>query len=236
MLFRRFFVALSLVGALVQLTSCTSSPGLSSIVISPAAPTVGLALNSDGTLAPPSAQIPTNYQAIGYYTHPGHPPIMKDLTNQVTWYTDVPDLVTISSTGVATPAVKAIGNCQILASMQGFNGIIVSNASNYTVTVPSNFQTSDVTSLLIQPGYPSITAAVGTKEGFAAIGTTGTGATPDVTASSVWSSSNTSVFQLNGSSATGKVTGAGQTAILATYTNPDGLQVTAYTIMTVTAP
>ena len=236
MLGRRYLGALVLAGVFFPLTSCTTSPGLSYIVIAPAAPTVTLALESNGSAAPVSEQLPTQYQAIGYYTHPGHPPEMKDLSSQVKWYTDSPELVTISSSGLAMPTTLAVGYGDVYASMPGFNGLIVSNASTYTVDLPSSFETSDVTSISIQPSSPSLTAAAGTAEGFAAIGTTGTGETVNLSASSKWSSSDTAVFQFNGTSATGKVTGYGQTAIVVTYTNRDGLQVTAYTILINTNP
>lgn len=234
---RRMFGALVLAGAFVPVTSCTFSPGLSSIVISPSAPTVTLALESNGSVAPVADQLPTQYQAIGYYTHPGHAPETKDLSSQVKWYTDSPDLVTISSTGLAQPAILAVGFGGVYASMPGFDGLIVSNTSTYTVQFPSNFETSDVTAVNIEPGSPSLTSVVGTTVGFAAIGTTGTGQTVNVTGPSIWFSSDPAVFQFNSShSAVGKITGYGQSAIVVTYTNPDGLEVTAFTILTTTSP
>lgn len=236
-MFRRsFFGALLLAGALVPITSCTSTPGLSSIVISPTAPTITLALLPNGTIAPASDQIATLYTAIGYYTRPGHATLMKDLTNQVTWFSNVPDLVTVSNSGVAIPALSAVGYCQITASMPGFDGDIVSNASTYTANLPASFETTDITSLSIQPDSPNVAASAGTTEGFAVIGTSGTGQTYNLTGASRWTSSNPGVFVFNANSATGKTTGYGSSAIVATYTNPDGLSVTAYTTLTVTNP
>ncbi|HUH63929.1 MAG TPA: hypothetical protein VLZ50_13070 [Terracidiphilus sp.] len=229
---RRYLKALVLIGLLAPIVSCETSPSLTSIVISPTTPTITVALNGNGSLAPSGAQIGINYRAIGYYTHPGHPPETRDITDQVSWTTDIPDLVNISTEGVATPALKAIGFCDITATMPGFNGIIISNDSTYTVNLPSGFETSDVVSLDIEPASPVVTS--GSPIGFSVIGTTGTGDTVDVTRASVWSSSNTGVATIGARTGSGKALAAGSSAIVVTFTNPDGLEVTAFTILTVT--
>lgn len=118
---------LLLVGLLLPLTSCTSSPSLTSIVISPSDFTATLA-----TSGPP---IWTQYTATGYYGHAGHQST-KNITNQVTWTSYTPMLVIINSSGVATVAGQATGFTQITASAPGFNGDIISNASTFTVTAP----------------------------------------------------------------------------------------------------
>ena len=232
MSYRRFLGALLLTGILAPLNSCTTSPGLSYIIISPTAPTVTIVLNSTGGAAPRSAQLPTQYQAIGYYTHPNHPAETKDLTSEVSWKTDSPDLVAISTSGLAVPAGPVVGNGGVFATMPGFNGIIVSNESNYTVELPTNFETSDVVSLDIEPAGLSVPG--GQPIGFAVIGTTGTGDTIDLTKLSVWSSSNTAVATIGARTGAGQAVTAGESAIVVTYTNPDGWKVTAFTILTVT--
>ena len=226
----RCIKALLLIGLLAPLVSCETSPSLTSIVISPTNPTIGLAVNGNGSIAPPGAQIAVNYRAIGYYTHPDHPAETRDLTDQVTWRTDIPDLVTISAEGVATPALKAIGFCDITASMEGFNGVIVSNDSTYTVSA-STAPTTDVISLDIEPASPTVTH--GNPIGFSVVGTTGTGETINVTHASTWTSSNTGVATIGAKTGAGEAVAAGTSAIVVTFVNPDGLEVTAYTILTV---
>jgi trimeric autotransporter adhesin len=222
---------LLLVGLLAPIASCGTSPSLTSIVISPTDPTITLALTSTGAALPPSDQLPTQYTALGYYTRPDHPAEVQDVTSQVTWAVNSPDLVAVSSTGLALPAVKAVGFGQITASMPGFGGDIVSNQSTYTVNLPTNFETSDVTSLDIEPASPTVTH--GNPIGFSVIGTTGTGETINLTRVSTWTSSNTGVATIGARTGSGEAVAAGTSAIVVSYVNADGLEVTAYTILTV---
>jgi hypothetical protein len=158
----------------------------------------------------------------------------KDLTNEVTWMSFTPLLVTINSSGVATVAGNGTGFTQIAASMPGFNGDIISNMSTFTVNVPTSVTTSDVTSLAISPATATLTAANKTL-GFTVIGTTGTGQTADLTTVSKWTSSTPTVATIGPSNglAPGLATriGTGTSVIVATYTNPDGLIVTASTTL-----
>jgi hypothetical protein len=217
---------------LAPLTSCTDSPSLTSIVISPSTFTTTIALTANGQVAPPSQQLWTQYTATGYYTHPNHQPIVKDLTNQVTWLSYTPLLVTVNSSGIATVTGSAIGFSQITASMPGFNGDIISNASTFTVNAPTSTSTSDVVSMTMSPSSPTLSTGI-PNLGFAVVGTTGTGETENLTTSSTWTSSTPTVATINSRTGLATITGAGQSAIVATYTNPDGLQVTAETVLTV---
>lgn len=227
---RNSLKALVLIAALLPIASC-SSPSLTSITISPATFTTTLVLTASGAPAPPSGQVWTQYTATGSYTHPGHPAMTKDLTNQVTWMSFTPLLVTINSSGVATVAGNGTGFTQIAASMPGFNGDIISNMSTFTVNVPTSGTTSDVTSLAIQPANPTVKA--GSKPfGFSVIGTTGTGSTEDLTAACKWSSSTLGVATISNTGVATPGT-AGTSVIVATYTNSDGLVVTAATTLTV---
>jgi trimeric autotransporter adhesin len=231
MRFRPLLSMLALSLGLLPFTSCTDDPSLTSIVISPTSFAATLVLQSNGEPAPASEQLWTEYTATGYYTHPGHEAITKDLTKQVTWLSYTPLLVTINSSGVATVAGTATGNTQITASMQGFHGIVVSNASDFSVSLPNGVTTTDVTSLAITPSNPSV--AAGTTEGFVATGTTGTGSSELLTTSATWISSNPSVATIGAHTGLAATLAAGSTIIVATYTNPDGLAVTATTQLTV---
>jgi len=232
MRFRPLLSMLALSLGLLPFTSCTDDPSLTSIVISPSAFTTTLAFLPNGQVAPPSEQIWTQYTATGYYTHPGHEAITKDLTNQVTWLSYTPLLVTINSSGVATVAGTAVGFTQIAASLPGFHGDVVSNASTFTVNLPTSISTTDVTSLTISPSDPLVPAGT-TQQGFAALGATGTGASLPLTTASTWTSSNPAVATIGAKTGVATIVGSGSSAIVATYTNSDGFQVTATTLLQV---
>lgn len=223
--------AVLLAGLLLPLASCGNT-SLTTIVISPTAFTATLALSQNGTALPPGQQLWTQYTATGYYGHAGHQ-TTRDLTNEVNWMSYTPLLVTINSSGIAVVSGQATGYTQITASAPGYSGDIISNASTFTVNLPSSTATSDVVSLVIAPIDPSLTA-VGKTVGLTAIGTTGTGQTENLTTAVVWTSSTPLVATIGQSTGLATATGAGTSIIVATYTNPvDGLQVTANTTLTV---
>ncbi|MFY9854699.1 MAG: hypothetical protein WAK26_12565 [Terracidiphilus sp.] len=131
-------------GILLPITSCSTGPSLTSIVISPSSVTV--------TLVP--SGIPQGYNqftAIGYYTHPGHAAQTQDITNQVTWTSSGTQVATIctstssstctpglaTATGYSSNGVAWTGITNITASMSGFGGVIVSNEATFTVTAPT---------------------------------------------------------------------------------------------------
>jgi Bacterial Ig-like domain (group 2) len=223
---------LAVMGLVASITSCGSTPSLTSIVISPSSFTTTLAFLADGTVAPPADQLPTNYKAIGYYTHPGHPAETRDITDSVTWFSFTPNLVTINSSGVATPAGLAVGFTQIWASAPGYEGDIVSNSSIYTVDLPSSTTGAEVVSISIQQPNPTV-SSVNANESFKAIGITGNGDQMDLTSSCAWSSSNTSVATVNSKTGVATAVGAGTSSISATFKNSGGIEATGFTTLTV---
>jgi len=229
----RPLLGILLISALmVPLTSCTDDPSLTSIVISPTAFTTTLVLLPNGNIAPSSEQATLQYQAIGYYTHPYHAAMTKDLTSQVTWFSPTPWMVTVSSTGLATATGGGTGYTEISASMHGFHGIVVSNQSTFSVNLPSSATTSDIVAVAISPTAPTITGT-GKTVSFIATGTTGTGSTEDVTNTVVWTSSDQNVATIGAKTGLATTVGTGSSFIIATYTNADGLQATANTQLTV---
>jgi hypothetical protein len=219
-------------GALLPIVSCSTSPSLTSITISPSSYTTTVVLTANGAPAPTNQQGTTLFTATGNYTHPGHPAITKDLTTQVNWLSYTPELVTVANTGVATVTGGAIGSTQVTASMPGFNGDVISAPSTFTVTLPTTTTKSpDVVSLTITPTNPVI--LVGQNVGFTAIGTTGNGGSENLTDLSVWTSSSPTVCAINATTGNCATTGAGTSAITATYTNPDGIEVTGFTTLSV---
>jgi len=118
--------ALSLTaGLLLGMASCAHDRELIGITIQPQAFTFGAA---DPALA-------ANFSAIGTYLHP---PETKDITSQVTWATDVPQLLTVTG-GVVSPTGNGCGVANISASMThgtGPSGNLVIGYSTVTIQDP----------------------------------------------------------------------------------------------------
>jgi hypothetical protein len=123
MFYRRCFGALLLAVALVSLTSCNNSPGLTAITVSP----TGMNFGGPG--------LTTQLTAIGTYTHADHPAMTENITDEVTWASATPQCVTVSSTGLITSGQYNCSNILITASKQGFNGIITGSMT-VNVTQP----------------------------------------------------------------------------------------------------
>ncbi|MGB6745395.1 MAG: Ig-like domain-containing protein [Terracidiphilus sp.] len=191
----------------VPLTSCINSPSLTSITITPSAYIITLASDGYGGY--------WSYEAVGSYTHPGHIATTADITDQVTWTSLAPIMVTISDTGVATPTGLATGTSQITASAPGFHGTIVSNASTFTVQLPPITTARSVRTLSIVPSQNQ-------EAPFAVTGKTSDGGTVNVTDHLTWLSSNTQTATIDANTGVIKVVSAGQTTITAIYTNADG--------------
>lgn len=221
---RLLLVASLLVGVVVPITSCNSSPDLTSIVVTP------------GTMLFGGPGLTTQLTATGYYTHPNHPAITKDITDQVTWASATPDCVTVSSTGLITSGYNTCTNILITASMKGFNGLI---AGTMTVNVTQQSSggggggttTVDATSISIIPGSTTV-ATIGATTQFIAIGHLSDGTTVDLTNLAKWNSSISAIATIN---AAGLATGvsSGSSTISAVYTNPDGTVATGTATMTV---
>jgi trimeric autotransporter adhesin len=122
-----------------------------------------------------------------------------NVSSQVTWTSSAPSIATISSTGLATAV--AVGTSTITATSGTVNGTA-------SLTVSSN----TITSITISPANPSISLSGGQTEQFTATATFSDGTIGDITTTSTWTSSNTSVAIIN---ATGLATpvGAGGTTI-----------------------
>lgn len=221
---RSLLGVLALAGLVIPFTSCSVSPSLTSISLTPNAYTAVLAPCGD-------PQVTTNFQAIGTYTRPNHAAITKDITSEVTWTSLTPNMVTITSAGVATVTCQMYGSTSIEASAQGFHGIIVGTAT-FNVEAYNNTSTADVVSITITPTNPTLTAP-GQTVSFVATGTKGTGTTVNVTTASTWTSSDPSVASVNPNTGVATAIAAGSTTITATYVNSDGVQATGTSLLTV---
>lgn len=98
-------LAVTLVGA-----GCGSGQQLVGITIEPATETFG----SASTPVQLDAGLNVQLRALGTYVHP---PATKDITNQVTWASNTPQMVTVTSTGLITATGQACGNTLISATV-----------------------------------------------------------------------------------------------------------------------
>ncbi len=182
---RSLLGALLIIGVLIPITSCTSSPSLTSIAVTPNAVNFG------------GQGVTSQLTAIGNYTHPGHPPITKDITDQVTWATSADQCVTVTKTGYITSGGNVCSGILISASMPGFNGLITGTMT-VNVTQPSGGSGGggtgnvDVTTIAIIPTSQSVQSPGETAQ-FLAIGTASNGATVNLTNLVTWASSSVQI-------------------------------------------
>jgi hypothetical protein len=213
---------LLLVGLLAPIASCGTSPGLTSIVVTPGVMNFG------------GSGLTTQLTATGYYTHPGHPAESRDITDQVSWSSSTPACVSVNSTGLITSGQDVCSNIPVTASMEGFNGLISGSMTvNVTQSSGGGGTNQDITSLSIIPTTLSVASPPQTGQ-FVAIGTITGGTTVNLTSLVQWSSSSPSIATI---SKAGQATavGKGTTDITAIYTNADGSVATATATFTVLA-
>jgi hypothetical protein len=109
---------------LLSLSSCARSTQLTGITIQP----------PSGTFGAVDPTIYFQFKAFGTYIHP---PKTVDITNQVTWQSDNPQVIQITSAGVASPNLNC-GVAQVFAQMHSGNNDIVSNSASLTVDGPAS--------------------------------------------------------------------------------------------------
>jgi hypothetical protein len=97
--------------AALSLPSCGHDQELVSISIQPTTETFG----SPTTPVSEDAGLNVQLRAIGSYIHP---PVDKDITNQVIWSSNTPQMVTVNSTGLITATGMACGNTLISATVK----------------------------------------------------------------------------------------------------------------------
>jgi hypothetical protein len=103
---------LAALGAVTLLVpSCAHDQQLVSIQIQPTTETFGAANIPVSANAGSSVQL----RALGTYIHP---PVVKDITDQVTWTSNTPDMVTVNATGLITATGMACGGTIISATVQ----------------------------------------------------------------------------------------------------------------------
>ena len=111
-------------GSLLSLSSCAHNTHLASINIIP----------GNGTFAAVDPSAFFQYRAYGTYIHP---PKTVDITNQVTWQSDNPQVAQVTAAGVVSPNTNC-GVAQIYATMHDSPNDIVSNEVSITVDGPAS--------------------------------------------------------------------------------------------------
>lgn len=111
-------------GSLLSLSSCAHNTHLESINIIP----------GNGTFAAVDPSAFFQYRAYGTYIHP---PKTVDITSQVTWQSDNPQVAQITTAGVVSPNTNC-GVAQIYATMHDSPNDIVSNEVSITVDGPAS--------------------------------------------------------------------------------------------------
>ena len=103
-------VALVLVAiSLLSVSSCGDPQELTSIQVQPTTETVG----ASNIPVPADAGLQVQLRALGTYVHP---PVTKDITSQVTWSSNTPQMFTVSSTGLMTATGVACGGTLVSAT------------------------------------------------------------------------------------------------------------------------
>lgn len=95
---------------LANLLACGHEQQLVSITIEPATETFG----AENIPVDLDAGLNVQLRALGSYIHP---PVTKDVTNQVTWVSNTPHMVTVNSTGLITATGNSCGSTVITATV-----------------------------------------------------------------------------------------------------------------------
>jgi len=124
----RWFLVFSVAVVIVAMPGCGHEKQLVSIAVQPASETF--------LLPNPLSQV--QFTAIGTYIHP---PETKDITNQVAWKTDSPQLITVTTGGLVSPTGQGCGTANLTASLDhgtGPNNSLVMGSATVTVNDPNN--------------------------------------------------------------------------------------------------
>jgi hypothetical protein len=159
--------ALMVVASSLFSLSCGDPQELVSITVQPGTETIGnsnIPVNQD-------AGIQVQLTALGTYVHP---PVTKDITSQVTWASNTPQLVTVNSTGLMTATGFLCGTGLVSATMTTNND--GSGVSSSGAIVTGNMTANVVCDTSSNGGSaePTLTVDItGTGTGTVSSGSTG---------------------------------------------------------------
>jgi len=108
---RKWFLVCAVSAVLLYVPGCGRDQELTSIAIQPTTETFGAA--NIPVIDNAGAQV--QLRAIGSYIHP---PVTKDITDQVTWASNTPQMVTVDSTGMITATGNVCGGTLVSATVK----------------------------------------------------------------------------------------------------------------------
>lgn len=155
----KLVIVVAILLCVIGVPSCGHEQELVSIIIQPGVETFGSAtiqvIEDRG--------LNVQLKALGNYIHP---PVTKDITDQVTWASNTPQMVTVSSTGVITATGEACGGSLITATVTTNKSIgnISSSGAEVIGTMTANVVCFTGTTGSVVRSKPFFTAALRTPE------------------------------------------------------------------------
>lgn len=126
---RKWVGLIAICAAVLPVAGCGNTQQLETITVTP----------SSVTFLSPATTLTFQLTAVGTYVHP---PATKNLTDQVTWQSDAPELVAVTNTGVVSTAGQ--GHCGVagvsasLKTNSPTGNVVVSNSVTVTVDDSTN--------------------------------------------------------------------------------------------------
>jgi hypothetical protein len=100
---------------MLSLASCGHDQELTQITVQPGTETFG----ASNIPVPANAGLSVQLRALGTYKHP---PVTKDITNEVTWSSNTTQMVAVDSAGLVTVTGNTCGNTLVSATMKAAHG------------------------------------------------------------------------------------------------------------------
>jgi hypothetical protein len=125
---RKWFSIAALVAAatlILNFSGCARNQHLVSIQVEPSA---------GGTFFSVDPSAFFDFKAFGTYVHPPH---TADITDQVTWQTDNPQVIQVTSKGVVSPSLGC-GFGNVFATFKDGSNLVVSNSAHIIVDGPAS--------------------------------------------------------------------------------------------------
>jgi hypothetical protein len=148
----RCTLAFALAALLLNSLSCARDQQLVEITVQPSAETF---------LSPDAASV--NLRALGHYIHPV---VTKDITDQVTWVSNTPDLVTVDATGLLSPVPTATCGGALVSATVQTNSSAGNRSSSGAIVTGLMVATVNNTAVSGCPGFtggtlPILTVTIG---------------------------------------------------------------------------
>jgi List-Bact-rpt repeat protein len=120
-------VCVAMLGLLLVSLGCAHDQELESIEVQPGEETFG----ASNIPVPTNAGLAVQLRALGHYIHP---PVTKDITNQVAWVSSQTQMVTVNSGGLLTAVGGACGSTLVSATLTTNHSVGGLSSSGAVVT------------------------------------------------------------------------------------------------------